>query len=147
MLRRVPHGCGRAGPQSMRRSCGSPLAGHSVLDETAIRYRFHFAGSPTPDELSPLHIVGEYLCIIGMPAREGWAVLDDVAGRPKNASLIQGSGRIVVWTQDVKIPNRQPPQHKIDGLFCRPCPRRLLGTAFGGQLPEAETGNPMIRSG
>src|SRR5262245_28280614 len=144
MLRRVPHGYGGAGPQAMRRSRGSPLAdipcSMMQLSATASTFRVH------RDELSPLHIVGECLCIIGMPAREGWTVLDDVTGRPKNASLIQGPGRIIVWTQYVKIPNRQALQHKIDGLFWRPCARRLLGAAFGGQLREDETGNQQMRA-
>jgi hypothetical protein len=78
---------------------------HGVYQSAASRARVTrsskrrtFGAHRPPGELSPLHIGGESLCIIGMPAREGWAVLDDVTGRPKNPSLIQGPGRIVVWT-------------------------------------------------
>src|ERR1700730_1088845 len=84
--------------------------------------------------LSLFHEGGEGLRVIRMPAREGWPVLDDVASGPENATLIEWSGCIVVWTQDVKIPDGQPLDHEIDGLFWCPCTRRLLGAAFGGQL-------------
>ena len=66
-----------------------------------------FGVHPT-DELSHFHIGGECLCVVRMPTREGRAVLDDVTGGPKNASLIEGPGRIVVRTKYVKVPDRQP---------------------------------------
>src|SRR3954451_25047100 len=85
-----------------------------------------------------LHESLERRSIVWVPAREGWAVLDNVAGGPKDAPLIDGPRHVVVRAKDVEIPHRQALQHEVYGLLRRPGGRRLLGPALGGQRREDE---------
>jgi hypothetical protein len=70
-----------------------------------------------PDELSPLHIGGECLCVIGMPAREGWAVLDvrQLLDRKREAWIAEsGTERIRLIRYPAKTCRDSRP------IYCRP---------------------------
>ena len=68
-----------------------------------------------------------------MPARQRRAVLDDVAGRPEDAPLVERARHVVVGAEDVEIARLQALQHEVDRLLGRPGGGRLLGPAAGGQ--------------
>src|SRR4051812_38717467 len=80
-----------------------------------------------------------------MPARQRGTVLDDVAGGPQDAALIQRTRHVVVRTQDVEVSCRDSLQHEVDRLFRCPGGGRLLGAAIGGERSEDEAGNEEMR--
>src|SRR5215208_3828913 len=59
-----------------------------------------------------LHEICEGLGVVRMPAREGWPVLDDVARRPQNASLVERARHLIVRAQDVEVPLTEPLHHE-----------------------------------
>src|SRR5262245_45174369 len=75
----------------------------------------------------------EGVAVVRMPPRQGGAVFDDIGSRPENAALIELSGSVVVWTQDIEIPGCQPLHHEIDGLFRCPGAGWFIGTALCGE--------------
>src|SRR4051812_48553637 len=95
------------------------------------------AGEPRTSAVA-LHEGLERRRVVWMPAREGRAVLDDVAGSPEDAALIDRPRDVVVRAEDVEIPRRETVQHEVDGLLRRPGGLRLRGPALGGQWREDE---------
>jgi hypothetical protein len=79
-----------------------------------------------------------------MPPREGWAISDDVAGRPKNPPFVEVSRHIVIRTQDVEISGVYSFDHEVDGLLRRPGPGRLFGAASGGKACKHEPGDQKV---
>ncbi len=53
-----------------------------------------------------------------MPPREGGAIFDDVAGRPKNPPFVEVQRHIVIRTQDVEISGVYSFDHEVDGFRC-----------------------------
>src|SRR5579871_3700931 len=95
----------------------------------------------------PSHVARECCLEIRMPARQGRAVLDDVAGRPADAPLIGRTVHFVVRTEDVEITGRQARQHEFDDLLGRPGPGGLLcATAGTRHAREDESRNQQVRA-
>src|SRR5260370_30241233 len=76
-----------------------------------------------------------------MPPREGGAIFDYVACRPKNPPFVEVSRHIVVRTQDVEISGVYSFDHEVDGLVRRPGPGRFFGATPGGEAGKYKTGN------
>src|ERR1700730_13250771 len=91
-----------------------------------------------------LHECSKGLGIVRLPARQGRAVLDDVARRPEDPPLVETSRHIVIGAQNVKVAGVQPLDHEVDGLLRRPGPGRLLDAALGGKPGEHKTRNHQV---
>src|SRR5271168_1775304 len=46
---------------------------------------------------------GKFVLVVGMPARQGWTVADDVFRRPQDASVVDVAGHVIVGADDVEI--------------------------------------------
>ena len=74
---------------------------------------------------------------IGMPARQGRAVVDHVAGRPFHALFVNVAGDFVVGTQDVEVPSTNRFKHEVDDLLAGPGASRLFGCAGDARVGKA----------
>src|SRR5262245_21556118 len=81
-----------------------------------------------------------------MPSRQGGAVFDDIASRPEYAALIELSGSVVVWTENIEIPGCQPLHHEIDGLFRCPGAGWFFAAALGGEPCKDKARNQQMRT-
>ncbi|ENN89628.1 hypothetical protein RHSP_37268 [Rhizobium freirei PRF 81] len=83
----------------------------------------------------------ELIGVIGVPARQRRAVLDDVAGRPEHAAFVDWARHVIIWAENVEIAALQAFHHEIDRLLRRPgAGGFFLALAFG-QAGEDEAGN------
>src|SRR3954468_14604220 len=72
------------------------------------------------------HKLGERFLPIGMPTRESWSILDDVAGSPGDPLLVHRAGGFVVGAQKIEVAGGDMIEHEIDYLLGRPRAGRLL---------------------
>src|SRR6476660_9269004 len=73
--------------------------------------------------------------VVGMPTRQRRAVLDNVAGGPQYASLVEPVRHVGGGAQDIEIPRLPPRHHEIHRLLRSPGGSRF-GAALGGQCGE-----------
>mmetsp|Transcript_4747 Transcript_4747/g.19352 ORF Transcript_4747/g.19352 Transcript_4747/m.19352 type:complete len:352 (-) Transcript_4747:7-1062(-) len=71
--------------------------------------------------------VGEGGLVVGMPARQRRAVLDDVAHGPLHAEVVDVARRFGVGADDVEAAPVELGEHEVDDLLGHPRPRRGLG--------------------
>ena len=86
----------------------------------------------------------EGFAVVGVPARQRRAVLDDVADGPGHAALVGLALGLVVGAEDVEIAARKALQHEVDDLFRRPRAGGLFLRAVG-QPGVGEAGDQQMR--
>src|SRR6267142_7256647 len=104
-----------------------------------------FALLAMTEKLTALHERRESVGVVLVPARQRRAVLDDVAGGPQDAPLVELAGDVIVGAEHVEIAGIDALDHEVDGLFGRPCAGRLLGAAARGEAREDEARNEQMR--
>src|SRR5690349_24616359 len=83
----------------------------------------------------------EGVLVIGMPARQRRAILDEIARRPKNPTLVHGARHVIVRAEDVEVPAPKRLEEKVYDLFGPPCTGRLVAAASCGEPREGPAGN------
>src|SRR5208337_3755323 len=72
---------------------------------------------------------GEGGRVVGVPARQRRAVLDNVARRPKNALSVDLAGHLVVRAENIEIARGHPLDQEFDDLIGGPRAGGLLSAA------------------
>lgn len=81
-----------------------------------------------------------------MPARERGTILDNIAGGPQDASLVELPRHVIVRAENIEVSSVQPLHHEVDGLLRSPGTCRFLGATWRGQVCEYEAGNQQVRA-
>lgn len=95
--------------------------------------------------LASLHKCFERIFESRIPARERWAILNDVVSSPKDAALILLACGFVVLAKDVEVAARDAVDEPLGNLIGKPSTGRLLRHPPGHISGKGQPGNQQVR--